>query len=128
MKNELSFGQRITASWRILIEHLNKVFSAITPEEIDRERAEYRQALLTIGRKALLSEYRGEVGRDGCLATIAACIEAGVVQRDDIVRRVLGLSTLSNRMIGYLLGEYTGDDPDLHLWYRDDERNYALLT
>ena len=128
MKNELSFGQRITASWRILIEHLNNAFSAITPEEIDRERAEYRQALLILGRKALESGYRGEVGRDGCLATIAGCIEAGIVKRDDIVRSALGLNTLSARMIGYLLGEYTGDDPDYHLWRRGEDRNYVLLT
>ena len=128
MKNELSFGQWVTASWRTLIEHLNNAFSAIGPEQIDRERSEYRRALLTLGRKAIQSDNRGEIGRDGCLATIAGCIDAGIVKRDDIVRSALGLNTLSARMIGYLLGEYTGDDPDYHLWQRDEDRNYVLLT
>jgi len=93
-----------------------------------RERAAYRYALLTLGRKMLAAHQWDIVLREGSRALIAACIDAGITHRDDIVRTVGKHHVIAGRLTGILLTKHTGTDPAHDLWVRHPDGQYALLS
>lgn len=127
MSNELSFGQRTFAPVRFVADFLRTALSAMTRFRVAREREAYRQALLVLGRRLLLSHYDDAVLREGILALIAACIDAGISDRDSIVRTVGRHHVGSGRLTGRLLTKHTGTDPARHLWLCSPEYAYLNL-
>lgn len=92
-----------------------------------RAGMDYKTALLIVGRKILEAESSSAVSREGCVALMRACIDAGVTNRRDIINVVGRREQGAGRLAGVQLTKLTGQDSGTHLWSMGADGQYKNL-